>query len=258
MSDATPAHWDMGLADFVAKLVTETFESVIAASASQEERMAALIAATELDLAEFAGTAITDDLLEAALARLFPDGQGGSSLAVGAPVPDAELLDELDLVLARADMKGGKLTAKGVAHVRDSVALYLAAQQLQAFREARARGIPRIRVDKGVLRARVDFSAVDQSSTEQGGDDTPDGKDARVPVGRVVTQGADTLPVAGKLAPLRERLNTLTPLQTRVLDTIRHTRLMVSTPRDEPADGDSSTRRSTAYGEVEIHFRVEA
>lgn len=247
MSDATSASWDMGLADFVAKLVVETFESVIAASASQEERMAALEEAAGLDLAGFAGTAITDNLLNAAVARLFPDDQGGNSLVVGSPVPDAGLLEELDIQLAKADIKGGKLTQQGVTRVREGVALYLAARQRDAFREAQARGIPRIRVDRGVLRARVDFNAVERSPA----DDDAAGKAGRVALGKRV------LATAGRQVPWRERLNTLTPLQSSVLDTIRRTRLMVSTPQRGEDDEDPATRRSSAFGEVEIHFRVE-
>ena len=159
---------DVGFADFVAVLLVETLESIVAAHTSQEERLAALRAAADLTASEFASAAITTELLDATAARLLPDGEGGTTLAVGGPVPPDDALAELDVTLGAKDSDPAGLTAAGVSRIRDAVALYLARRQLDAVREADARGLPRVRVEGGTLRAKLNFTAVDTAAPGPG------------------------------------------------------------------------------------------
>ncbi len=250
---------DVGFADFVAVLLVETLESIVAAHTSQEERLAALRAAADLSVEQFASTGITTELLDVTAARLFPNGEGGTTLAVGGPVPDDEALTELQVTLRAEDSDGDRLTPAGVTRVREALAFYLARRQLDAVREAEARGVPRVRVEGGTLRAKLNFTAVEASASG---------------VGEEPAAGPTVSPTAPRLAPRGEVLGPLTtrlgtslgerliawesPLQAGVLDSIRRTRLVVSTPA-APAGGSEPepTSRAEGFGEGKIRFRTE-
>lgn len=253
---------DVGFADFVAVLLVETLESIVAAHTSQEERLAALRAAADLSVEQFASTGITTELLDATAARLFPDGEGGTILAVGGPVPQDDALAELEVSLGAKDTDGDRLTEAGVARLREALAFYLARRQLEAVREADARGVPRVRVEGGTLRAKLNFTAVDTSTP------AADAEPARPEVAepttvtqpRLAPRGEAITPVTTALAgSLGERLIAWeSPLQVGVLDSIRRTRLVVSTPTPHTGGGEPApTSRSEVFGEVEIRFRME-
>lgn len=63
---------ELGFADFVAMLLVETLDAIVASHTSQEERLRALASAAEQNIEEFTSS-ITDDIVSAALAQLFPD-----------------------------------------------------------------------------------------------------------------------------------------------------------------------------------------
>lgn len=249
---------DVGFADFVAVLLVETLESIVAAHTSQEERLAALRAAADLTVEQFASTGITTELLDATAARLFPDGEGGTTLAVGGPVPEDEALTELGVTLGAKDKDGDRLTQAGATRIREALTLYLARRQLDAVRGAEARGIPRVRVEGGTVRAKLNFSAVDTSppvETERTADPAASPIEPRLaPRGEVLT------PITTRLAAsVGERLIAWeSPLQAGVLDSIRRTRLVVSTPAASASGGEPEpTSRAEVFGEVEIRFRTE-
>jgi hypothetical protein len=251
---------DVGFADFVAVLLVETLESIVAAHTSQEERLAALRAAAELSVEQFASTGITMELLDATAARLFPDGEGGTALAVGGPVPQDEALVELEVSLGAKDTDGDRLTEAGVARVREALALYLARRQLDAVREADARGVPRVRVEGGTLRAKLNFTAVDTSTAATDTQRSEAEPAAPVAQPRLAARGEALSPIATRLAgTVGERLIAWeSPLQAGVLDSIRRTRLVVSTPSTPTQGGEPGpTSRAEVFGEVEIRFRME-
>jgi hypothetical protein len=261
---------DVGFADFVAVLLVETLESIVAAHTSQEERLAALRAAADLTVEQFASTGITMELLDATAARLFPDGEGGTTLAVGGPVPEAEALTELDVVLGAKDIDDAMLTEAGVTRIREALTLYLAGRQLDAVREVDARGVPRVRVEGGTLRAKLNFTAVDMSppdaDTERPAADKERSAAEATQVSPTVMQpwlaarSAVLSPVTTRLTgSVGERLIAWdSPLQAGVLDSIRRTRLVVSTPTVPAGGGEPEpTSRAEVFGEVEIRFRTE-
>ena len=95
----------VGFADFVAVLIVETLDSIVAAHTSQEERMRALDEALDLSVEDFAATAISDEVLATALIQSFPDGKGGTALIVGGPVPPDSTLEELAVKLTGSDVE---------------------------------------------------------------------------------------------------------------------------------------------------------
>lgn len=235
---------DIGFADFVAMLLVETLDSIVASHTSQEERLRALESAASFTAEEFAIVGITDEMAADALARLFPDGNGGTVAVKGGPVPDDEALDELDVRLSSRSAEGGRLTEAGAQAVIDGVRLYLARQQLEAVQAVTRRGVPRVLVDGGTLRARMEFTVVKDAGQAASADPV------RIP------------PVpAPPLSVLPGRLLAVSPLTLGVLDTIRTNRLVVR----QPASSSSSTAPSSTApsstaaitGEVEIRFRAE-
>lgn len=238
---------DVGFADFVAVLLVETLDSIVASHTSQAERLRSLDAAAELSVAEFASTGIGEEVLAAMLVQLFPDGQGGTTIVAGGPEPDPDALAELDLRLEGGEHRNGTLTSTGVTAVQQAVRLYLAGRQLEAVREVRRQGVPRVLVDGGTLRAKLNFTAVRNEP-----DETDDPAPTRAPLGA----GATAL-AAGTL---RSNLVAFdSPIRAGVLDSIRHVRLKVAAPtKSDPEEGEpTQTTTSQVFGEVEIRFRTE-
>lgn len=234
---------DIGFADFVAMLLVETLDSIVASHTSQEERLRALEGAAELTAEEFASVGLSEELVNASLVRLFPDGDGGTSVVVGGPAPGDDALAELGVDLPAGGLERGRLTQSGVEAVVAGLRLYLAAQQQEAVRAVSRRGVPRVLVDGGTLRAKVDFTAVSSGTEEEKGDD--DGGTRRVPERSLI----DEVGVRSALLPFTS------PLTKGVLDKIRTTRLMVVQPK--PDADPEPTARTTITGEVEIRFRTE-
>lgn len=247
---------ELGFADFVAMLLVETLDAIVASHTSQEERLAALTIAADQTVEEFAAS-ITDEVLEAALVQRFPDGQGGTAVVAGAPPPSQDDLDSLDISLRKGDVedgvtsKGRVLTKAGARRISDGVRLHLARTNLESIRRVALAGVPRVRVDGGVLRSKLTFSALRREETSN--DDTP-------------ADGPATLshPVLARdigLLAARPQLTYMPVLQKGLLDSIASTRLTVSpaaakTP--DPGGGSEQESNATIYGEVEIHFHTEA
>ena len=158
---------DVGFAEFVATLLVETLDSIVASHTSQEERLRALESAADLTREEIAATTITAGMVDAAVADLFPDGDGGTTIRTGGPTPGADALDELGIALKE---RPDGLVAADVTKVRNAVALFLAARYLESVQEVSRRGVPRVLVDGGTLRAKLAFTTTRVTS---GGSSAP-------------------------------------------------------------------------------------
>lgn len=225
---------DIGFADFVAVLLVETLDSIVAAHASQEERLRALRESAELTAAEFAAVAVSAAQVAAALAELFPDGEGGTTIEAGGPAPASQALEELGITLPRRSVDAdGNLTKLGASAITDGVRLFLAARQLESIQEVARRGIPRVVVDAGTLRAKLTFSA--ESAAAGAGDVTG-------------------LPRRDTVIPLRDAVlpTWRSPIRSGVFDSIRDVRLKVATPGQDTGSTDTQV-----FGEVEITFHTE-
>lgn len=240
---AVPRPVDVGFAEFVSTLLSETLDSIVASQTDQERRRQAFFRAAELDLEDFATAYVTDEELVQALVDLLPDGQGGTALAVGAAPPSDDTLAELDVALRSGDLdESGRLTAQGVRRVEGGVRLLVAAQRRAALQDAVHRGLPRVLVDQGRVAARLTFQTV--STADEGGDeeDTPPPQVlAARPLASGAVRGIVDLPAA--------RLASAIPTA------IRDLRLQV---RPAGAQDTSDTARASVFGEVELTFRTEA
>lgn len=204
---------ELGLADFVAMLLVETLDSIVAAHTSQEDRLRALQEASAQTVEQFAAA-----LDPAIVEQAFPVEEGQD-------VPEQELLQQFGVTLGDDDAVGGKLTATGVQTILAGVRLHMAGQQLESVKRVAEQGIPRVRVDGGVLRSKLTFSAVKNVEEEE------------EPVLRIP-----------------ERPTYINTLQAGILDAITKTRLHV---RPAVAKDDDQQETTTLYGEVEIHFHTE-
>ncbi len=254
---------DVGFAEFVATLLVETLDSIVASHTSQEERLRALESAAGLTEDEVAATTITAGMVDAAVADLFPDGDGGTTIRTGGKADD-DALGELGLELK---VRPGGLTAADVTKVRNAVALFLAGRYLESVREVARRGVPRVLVDGGTLRAKLAFTTTRVASS---GGTTPTpmpapaggtGPGSSTSVARASTGLSPAVARAALAdvgsARLRQiesaRLLTFRP---EVLDGIRDLRLMVRPPATTTTPGEPE-ERADVFGEIEIRFRTE-
>ncbi len=175
---------ELGFSEFVAKLVSEVFDAVVATAVDQERRQAELVESAGLDLADFAPRHVAEAEVDAALAGLFPDPEdptgAGHRIRVGARYAppsarrpeDPPVADALGIALARGDYEGSngqeKLTEKGVERVREAARLAVAAVRLDALRTAVRRGVPRVSVDAGRILARLTFRTLATSAEGDG------------------------------------------------------------------------------------------
>lgn len=237
---------DVGFAEFVAVLLVETLDSIVASHASQEDRLRALDAAADMTPEEVAATSITGGMVDLTLVELFPDGTGGTTVAVGGPTPGSETLTELGITLPVCD---GGLSTGDVSSIRNAIALVLARRHLESVQEVRRRGVPRVLVDGGTVRAKLAFSTV-RTKTPQ---PTPARRVApglSPAVTRSVLEGIPLTRLSDLIGP------RATILRPEVLDGIRDLRLRVRPPVASTQPGEPA-ERAEIFGEVEIRFRTE-
>ncbi len=159
----------LGLAEFVAHLIRETFDAVITSQSEQEERIVELQRALTLSVEEYADHYITDEDADAQLAALFPNTviEVGTAYTAGRKPPATEspsFQEVLGITIGPRDVttsqrgstRGEKrLNARGLQRIRMAVNLQLAEAQLPLLHEMVNRGMPRILVDSGTINAKV-------------------------------------------------------------------------------------------------------
>lgn len=244
MPDSTVS--DVGFAEFVAVLLVETLDSIVASHASQEDRLRALEAAADFTPEQVAATSITAGMVDLTLVELFPDGQGGTTVGVGGATPEEDVLAELEVTVPRRD---GGLTSGDVGTIRNAVALLLARRHLESVQQVRRRGVPRVVVDGGVLRAKLAFTTTRRADPTPG--PVPRGGSALTPA--VTRDVLSSLPVSRIDDLLGPRAQVLRP---EVLDGIRDLRLRVRPPETDPEPG-TPAEKADVFGEIEIRFRTE-
>ena len=263
MPDSTVG--DVGFAEFVAVLLVETLDSIVASHTSQEERLRALEAAAGLTAEEVAATTITSGMVDAAVAELFPDGDGGTTVHTGGPMPEAEALVELGIELKE---RPDGLAGTDVTRIRNAVALFLARRHLASVQEVARRGVPRVLVEGGTLRAKLAFTtsrlpgATPRAAATSGAATTGAPPPGTTASGSRVSSGLSPAVARSALAGLSTRrlddIDTARRLALRpeVLDGIRDLRLLVRPPVAAPEPGQPEPR-ADVFGEVEIRFRTQ-
>jgi hypothetical protein len=155
---------NVGFAEFVAKLIGETFDSIITAQTEQELRILDLAAATRMSQQDFATSYISTEVVDAALKRLCPasDGEHDHLIYEGADL-DTTVTDALGVEVAEGTTV---LDAALVQSIRDAMTSKLASDHLAAITSVYSRGVSRLVVDSGRISAKLVYSVYTESTSD--------------------------------------------------------------------------------------------
>lgn len=179
---------NLGMAEFIAKLIDETMEAVIDSQMRQAENIAEIKSAAFMSLSDYAETNISDEEALNYMKELFsPDAPPAEG-----QVPNIEKIRTLVLVeLSPAHVsvprstKGGTskpasltssrnpavLNQAGMKFLLSAVKVNMAERHHQILQALAKDGIPRIVIDNGEINAKVSFTATSmeqhQSSSSQ-------------------------------------------------------------------------------------------
>ncbi|ANT64650.1 MULTISPECIES: hypothetical protein [Prosthecochloris] len=239
---------DLGLAEFVAGLISETFEAVSASLEEQVRREAEMKSAAVLPPSEFLERYIKPDERDV-VAKDVCKELFGELLEEGSPYQPEKgsqqetpaLREVLGLELqertgVRKKPGGGGwvLTEAGAMEIREAILERFAASQQDTLLQVLNKGMPRIVVDSGRILSKVSFSLLEEQEA-----------------GSPAASTAATAPSAPSLLSKRTAvLNRLGKARTNLVMPSVQFRVRQA---DEEAPQSSKT---DLYGEVEIHFRT--
>lgn len=237
---------NLGLAEFVAGLISETFEALSSSMAEQFRRESEIRSAASLPLEQFRRDFIAESELtaevDALCRRLYGSDAEVNPVRKGAVYspPSGDSAEEPPILVLyglqlkvkehyKADGDSYVLTEEGADLIKGKIEEdWLAAQQ-KILREVLNRGFPRIIVDSGRILSKVSFQLSETGTV--------------LPAPQAVKS---TVPSRSALLSSRLGLNRANLLLPAVKFTIQ--------PAD---DSDPNKMSSTSlYGEVEIHFKT--
>lgn len=176
-----PEPSEIGLTEFVARLIADTFEAVATSQLEQEEKHGQVVTAASMGLEPFAQQYISDEEVEAELAERFPiEGPQPHAIFEKAPYRPATqrqpetpaIREQLGVELEESDLfkKGQKLSLKPSAceKIEQATRRIIAEPRLEALRQVVARGFQRIVIDAGRVNAKVTFSVEEEQGSHQG------------------------------------------------------------------------------------------
>ncbi|HED30904.1 MAG TPA: hypothetical protein ENN50_04310 [Prosthecochloris aestuarii] len=241
---------DMGLAEFVAGLISETFEAITASQEEQLRREADMRAAESMSPAEFRRHYLDENdipaLVDHFCDELFgqnvkpgmtyqPPGRQGEELPAFGQLLGTELKERIDY----AKQQGSRdlvLTQKGAQDIRHAVLLRYIEHQQDLILKVLNNGLSRIVVDSGKIFSRVSFSVTEHEGSGSSG--APGSSSASATTSRTIVSRRSA--VLNRLS--RNRSNLVMPgVEFRVR---------------QADDTDPQTSSADLYGEVEIHFRT--
>lgn len=249
----------VGFAEFIARLISEVFDSVITSQIDQEQRYAEMVASAALTEDAYAVQQIGDSDVAAEIPSLFPprqeDKDKPDAIYSGSPyLPDRKDQEESPPLLAVLGIKLSKenlteeggglfLNQRAVDAVYEKVRRQMAAIHLGLVKQIISRGLPRVVVDSGKINGKLTFHLTEstlsqamESGTEKNAavaTETKIGSMARASVLSGSTKSVFTLPRA------------------RILPNVK---LMVKQADDTSPQ--SSQVKANVYGEVEITFKT--
>lgn len=253
---------ELGFAEFVAKLISDTFDAILSSQVDQKNKMAELYALLSMEQEAFIDLCMEDegllDQLHGQLQDLFGDNSElGHSVQEGsayqpktktiAELPaykellDVTLLEKVDYKPPSAQQKPVSkamfvLLPAGVNTIKRAIMARIGEQQRAAIDSMMTDGIPRLVVDSGKINAKLTFA------TELFDDNKK-------------SEGGSTSEKSVVRKPLQRRIATSSRFVGAV-DTKRlmNSRLIVN-PASSKAPQDSQSK-ANIYSEVEIHFKT--
>ncbi len=252
---------EVGFAEFVARLMSEVFDSVITSQVDQEQRYAEMYAAAALSEDEYGRRNITDEDVAAELAGLFPprrEDEGRESAVYAGAFYQPAGPDEsespplgavLGITLNKKDLneEDGRLVLNEAAvdFVVGAVRKLMAARLLGVVKQIMARGLPRVVVDSGRVNGKLTFHLTTGDESQADVDTDEPGFAAAAPVADV-PRTAMVRPL-----PFGNIKNVFTIPRARILPNVK---VMVKQADDRSPQ--SSQVKANVYGEVEITFKT--
>jgi hypothetical protein len=154
---------------FVANLVTGTFDAIVASHIAQSKAYAELVADLAKTIQEFETENVTTAQVDEWLAQSAPDGNGGTKVKTGAPYEQAVFTDIVDVRLAK--VWDGTFTKPAtppatattwdqttVTAIRAGVKRHLATTGLQMLRAMARDGMQFVAVTHGEIHAKLTFN----------------------------------------------------------------------------------------------------
>ena len=252
-----PTPVEVGFAEFIARLISEVFSSIVTAQADQEERNSELLAAAALTAEQYSALHLSDLELSTELQRLFPprdeDGEQSHAIYDDSPyIPakgeqaESPALASIGIILSKEELRRQRsgpavLRDTAVKRIIEQVASLLSQIRLNILKEMAARGLPRVMVDSGRINGKMTFHLLENSA-----DSTPTTPSA--------SPTADTINLAStaRLASLNTTaLRSLSLPQARILPNVK----LLVRQADERAPT-SSQVTANVFGEVEITFKT--
>jgi hypothetical protein len=240
---------ELGLAEFVAGLISETFEAISVSMESQLMRQADLVRAADLALDEYASKHITEDAINQACMELFGSADSTNPIVKGSTYIPGKADDENPPIKRRlgieleppADFQktdsGYQLTEQGAGRIRQEIRLQAAQFHQDALRLVLNKGLPRIIIDSGRILSKVTFTVTESEA-------------AAPPA---------AAPVTGNIRIAE--INNIAAFKTNLINRLGKTRKNLLLPDTQlkvkpVADDKSQTSTTNVYGEVEISFKT--
>ena len=157
---------NLGMAEFIAKLIDETMEAVIDAQNAQNEQIVNIKMAALMPIEDYALAQITDaEALNYLTELYFPN-----ALPIVGKVFDIPFLQsKLDLEFTKVDYiasrKGNLLGQSGYNKILLESKIILALPKHEMYKMLLKDGLPKIVIDNGEITAKVAFTAVTNSAT---------------------------------------------------------------------------------------------
>lgn len=247
---------ELTLAEFVGKLISETFQAVIGSMVEQARQQGAIITGTELELAEFALEFISDNDVEEHLSALFPWRADSHAHAIfkdasyqparNDQVEKPAIMELTGYEMEEADFDSLQLTERGVERIKSAVRMNLAEDRQKALITLMRQGVPRVIVESGRILSKVTFRVNQQGTTGKGNTDS---KESDTAGRKGATRVVESKPI--RTGMLASKLKRISPMifKPEILDS---TRMLVKQADDEAPQ----TSEAKVYGEVEIKFKT--
>ncbi|BCO08882.1 hypothetical protein GF1_12580 [Desulfolithobacter dissulfuricans] len=246
---------EVGFAEFIARLMSEVFDSVVTSQVDQEQRYAEMYAAASLSEEEYGRQHVSDEDVAAELADLFPphpdERERESAVYPGAPYhppgvdrsEDPPLYEVLGLRLEEDDLKKKEdrlvLGQSAVNKVHGKVRSLLAARHLAVVKQLLSRGLPRVVVDSGRVNGKLTFHLTTSQGSTTG------------ETGGTGLAATDIRAATAGVLPKFGSRSVFTLPRARILPGVK-----VLVKQADDRSPQSSQVKANVYGEVEITFKT--
>ncbi len=248
---------NLGMAEFIAKLIDETMEAVIDAQNTQNEQIATIRIASLQSIEEFASNNVNDaDALDYLTDLIAPNVLP----IVGKTFDLVFFQDKLDMIFADGDFTQTKrskyITQQGYDAMLLQCKILMSEQKHEMLKALFRDGLPKIVIDNGEITAKVAFTAVTNATsntttnTATGGTQKRAAIDTKISATTISPSIMDTKILDGKTTLIK----TLSTDKMTAISTDRYlpeTKIII-----ENANQTSNSATTSLFGEVTLRFKT--